>query len=448
MGTREPTASPPDPMHSLLTASTVLGALLCAGSALSPSANEPVETHWPNGQLRERYALNEEGERSGPYQSWYEDGARHVRSRYRNGVLDGAYDSWHPDGERWVETGYKRGQLHGRYEERFAESELELEGRYKNGAADGVFELRDDGDLILVQEWDEGLLEELDGVRAHPREGAELFEGLDAILRDRSPASEDALELERDAALARLQQYRYLCGVPWDELRRDETFEAHAQAGAELCQRIGRLSHTPDNPGMDEDEYRFAYRGTSSSNLSMGPGIPGSIDNYMDDSDPSNIDRVGHRRWCLNPPMRKTGFGKAGRFSAMWSFDASGGGSHSEPILYPPAGYVPTDMFGAHYAWSALLPGGRGRNIAMEELSIQIQALDERYLPMGEPLELNYLTRTNGMLIFRPSGLVVEPGARYLARLEGLPKSGGETELVWLVEFTQAEAFEGESGAN
>jgi len=424
-------------MLSLRISLCALGLLSLCGAALPVSKGEPVETFWPNGELRERYAVDETGARTGLYQSWYEDGSRHVRSRYRNGLLDGSYDSWHADGERWIDTGYKLGALHGRYSERFEGSERTFEGRYKNGRADGRFELSDDSELVLVQEWEDGRLAEIAGVAAYTRSREELVRGLESIRTQRPEVADEPLERERDAALARLQQYRFLCGVPWEELVRDELMDAHAQAGAELCQRIGRLDHNPENPGMDEDEYRFAYKGTSSSNLSMGPPIPGSIDAYMDDSDPRNIDRVGHRRWCLNPPMRKTGFGKAGRFSAMWSFDRSGGGTHREPILYPPAGYVPNDMFGPRHAWSVMLPGGAGRRVSMAELSITITELDERYLPVGEALELDHEGNSNGLLIFRPAGLSTEPGTRYLARVEGLPGKGEEAQLVWLIEFVE-----------
>jgi len=425
-------------MQFLRNSLGALGLLSLCGAALPTSTSEPVQTYWPNGELHESYAVDEEGARTGPYQSFYQDGSRHVRSRYRNGLLDGAYDSWHADGERWIETGYKMGELHGRYCERFEGSERTYEGRYKNGCADGEFELSEDRELLLVQEWDDGSLVEIAGVAAHTRSQEQLALGLEGIRTQRPEVADEPLERERDAALARLQQYRFLCRVPWEELARDELMDAHAQAGAELCERIGRLEHTPENPGMDEDDYRFAYKGTSSSNLSMGPPIPGSIDDYMDDSSPRNIGRVGHRRWCLNPPMRRTGFGKAGRFSAMWSFDRSGGGTHREPILYPPAGYVPNDMFGPRHAWSVMLPGGAGRRASMAQLSITITELDERYLPVGEALELDHENNSNGLLIFRPTGLSTEPGTRYLARLDGLPGKGEEAQLVWLVEFVEA----------
>ena len=73
----------------------------------------------------------------------------------------------------------------------------------------------------------------------------------------------------------------------------------------------------------------------------------------MDDSDPTNIDRVGHRCWCLSPPMAATGFGHVKGFTAMWAFDKS---RKPEPdiafISVPPAGYMPAPWMGTHWAWS------------------------------------------------------------------------------------------------
>src|SRR5438045_1192356 len=80
--------------------------------------------------------------------------------------------------------------------------------------------------------------------------------------------------------------------------------------------RLGRLDHDPRNPGLPEDQYQLARKAAGSSNLGwFGKGqsdsLALSVDMFMDDSDETNIDRVGHRRWCLNPAMKKVGFGQA-----------------------------------------------------------------------------------------------------------------------------------------
>jgi len=109
-------------------------------------------------------------------------------------------------------------------------------------------------------------------------------------------------------------QYRYLCDVPYEQMKLDADYCVHAAAAAHLCDAIGHLDHTPPNPSWPENRYQFAFEGTSHGNLfeisvHQGPHANASVDSYMDDSDAKNIDRVGHRRWCLNPSMGKTGFG-------------------------------------------------------------------------------------------------------------------------------------------
>ena len=93
----------------------------------------------------------------------------------------------------------------------------------------------------------------------------------------------------------------------------------------------------------------------------------------MDDSDSSNIDRVGHRRWILNPAMSRTTFGFCHRettytytysdgtshsfsytnyYSGMYAFDRSGSGTQ-RPVAWP-AQEMPLSCFadGAYQAWS------------------------------------------------------------------------------------------------
>lgn len=75
----------------------------------------------------------------------------------------------------------------------------------------------------------------------------------------------------------------------------------------------------------------------------------------MGDGDASNIDRVGHRRWCLNPSMGKTGFGSVwgpnGCYSAMYSFDKSNTSSGVSVVAWP-AQNMPTEYFAANSPWS------------------------------------------------------------------------------------------------
>jgi hypothetical protein len=171
----------------------------------------------------------------------------------------------------------------------------------------------------------------------------------------------------------------------------------------------------------------------------------------MNDSDPSNIDRVGHRRWCLSPRMGKVGFGKSGRFSAMWVFDRSRrGGADQDVIAYPPRGYIPTRFFGSRYAWSVSLNTQRLERPDAAAIKVKIWPVpgganfDLAKTRQAEPLTLDYFNVDNSSrgagpsIIFRPENLTARPGDRYWVEIEGIKASGGKAyPLRYLVGFIE-----------
>jgi hypothetical protein len=169
-----------------------------------------------------------------------------------------------------------------------------------------------------VQRWEDGEPIDIDGVRPYGKQPDAIRAVVEEIFNSVDPlekAKDDPLAAERGDCLRLLKIYRYLCDVPHADLALVDTFNRHADAGSKLCERIGRLDHTPENPGLPEDEYAFAYTGTSRSNLFQGNGMPGSVPAYMDDSDARNIDRVGHRRWCARSRARTS---PASTTSSQW----------------------------------------------------------------------------------------------------------------------------------
>lgn len=84
----------------------------------------------------------------------------------------------------------------------------------------------------------------------------------------------------------------------------------------------------------------------------------------MEDGDSSNIDRVGHRRWILNPSMGQTGFGAVygpgGTYSALYCFDRSR--SASETQVAWPAQNMPVGYFGAQFPWSVSIGSNVDKN--------------------------------------------------------------------------------------
>ncbi len=126
----------------------------------------------------------------------------------------------------------------------------------------------------------------------------------------------------------------------------------------------------------------------------------------------------------------------------MWAMDSSGASPRGmEAVFYPPPGRVPVDFFGAHYAWSlAVLRGPSPKQ--KDDVKITIHRLDAYFQPEGDALELNHLgiagsgQGTGKCLVFRPVGLIVQPGVRYLLRVSF---DGGKHEAYrYLVEFCEA----------
>ena len=468
----------------------MIATLLTLTLSLAPLQEEGVvETRWPDGGLRERYEVDEAGLRDGAFVSYHKGGGAAVTARYRAGKLQGRYAELDEDGElvlegmydrgelsgywrtyeegvrtlsatyrkgvldgRWereeldrshkIKASYRRGVLDGRYIETRPEGRWERSATYKKGELDGAAKIKVGNKVVSRRKWDRGFLVQLDGRAPYPRRVEALTEELLAARVVASLDPEDPLSADRQYALMRLKTYRALCGLPWKGITLEAKWNDLCDAASEVCRANGELDHTPEQPdGFDEDRFRQGYEGASHSNLANG-GLARSVDMYMDDSDASNIDRVGHRRWCLNPAMGKTGFGASGSWAAMWSMDGSGPGMKElDAVLYPPAGYVPLDLFGARHAWSIQLLRGKVP-ASKEDIEVEVVRLDEYYQARGEPLELDWRDINRGgygggpCVIFRPVGLQCRPGLRYGVRVS---LDGGKTEAFdYLVEFVEA----------
>ncbi len=220
-------------------------------------------------------------------------------------------------------------------------------------------------------------------------------------------------------ALAVLNSVRYIAGIPYN-VTLDTTYISKVQAGTLINYLNQKLTHSPDRPsGMSDDLYQLGCSGTGSSNIEGGSGTSARplgnsiVSGWMGDGDASNIDRVGHRRWCLNPSMGKTGFGSVwgpnGCYSAMYSFDRSNT-SHGVSVVAWPAQNMPTEYFAVNSPWSI------SRQAAFDSgTTIKLtRASDQRVWNFTSPGTTGadgYYNISNagygqtGCLIFRPSGI-------------------------------------------
>jgi uncharacterized protein YkwD len=139
--------------------------------------------------------------------------------------------------------------------------------------------------------------------------------------------SEDSLQNGLNA----VNLMRYVAGLEPVEL--DETYNDYAQHAAVCDAAIDALTHYPTQANnMPNSFYTIGYEnGTTKSNLywttaSWG-GLAEAVRGCMEDTGAKNAQDMGHRRWVLNPTMKKTGFGaaqgKSGMYMSMYAHDGS-----------------------------------------------------------------------------------------------------------------------------
>ena len=215
-----------------------------------------------------------------------------------------------------------------------------------------------------------------------------------------------------NSALRLVKNIRYIAGLSDNVVLNDE-YTARAQAGSLVNAVNDELSHTPNKPAnMSEDLYQLGYEGTSHSNIGFGYGsVNGSIiDGYMDDSDSSNIDRLGHRRWILYPGLTETGFGYAGRYTATYVIGEESYIQYPECNIAWPAREMPVDYF-TDTAWS--LSTGEVEDISKITVTLTREK-DKKswtFKGSGGKTDDGYFNVNNdgygckGGIIFHPSGI-------------------------------------------
>lgn len=282
----------------------------------------------------------------------------------------------------------------------------------------------------------------------------EIMKALDQIDQDKIAPLTPAKKVEFEpldsntqiAALRVLRSYRYMCDLPYD-VELNEEYAETCTAGAKLLgDYVGHLDHTPPKPPACPDAlYKRGYEGTSHSNLFMGlTDCREAVRGFIYDSDPSNIDRVGHRRWCLNPTMKATAFGMYKQFITLYAFDRNRPiPTAYDAVLYPSRGYFPTSYLRAGAAWSANL-APRFAPAVEKDVKVTVSPIDAN-MKKGPALELDYFHVDNqgfgtgsSCVIFRPKGISITAGARYWVEIKGLKEpAGADAPLEYMVEFFQ-----------
>lgn len=249
------------------------------------------------------------------------------------------------------------------------------------------------------------------------------------------------------AALARLNQYRYIAGLDAD-VTADAVYGQKAQAAAFINALNGGLSHAPAQPaGMSSTLYNLCKAGAGSTNLGAGYGsLPSAVDGWMSDG---GVDSLGHRRWILNPTMGKTGFGLVknsaaayGTYTAMYAFDGSRSSSYKNVIW--PAQLTPLSYFNASATWSV----STGKSETLNAVTVKVvRQKDNKVWTFTASNGLNVNNDgygQTGCVMFKPDNIgSLADGDIFTVSITGLV----DGDLTYQVEFFD-ETADDSSGGN
>lgn len=224
-----------------------------------------------------------------------------------------------------------------------------------------------------------------------------------------------------------LNVMRYVAGLPAN-VKIDNTYNKKCQAAALVNAANGQLSHFPSKPaGMSNTLYNLGKTGAGSSNIAWNYGNLASsvLYGWMADSDMSNIDRVGHRRWILNPSMKKTGFGFVNNYSAMYAFDNSFGNTKYYGVAWP-AQNMPVQYFSNDTAWSVSM----GQSVEKSKVKVTLtRKKDGKKWTFSNKKSNGYFNVENsgygqtGCIIFRPNNVNYKSGDVFKVKITGLKKT-------------------------
>ena len=226
------------------------------------------------------------------------------------------------------------------------------------------------------------------------------------------------------SALNTLNQIRYIAGLSSDVVLNDE-YVKQAQGASVVNSVNDVLTHNPEKPaGMSDEVYKIGADGASHSNIAMGyNNIDTSlVYGYMEDGDSSNIDRLGHRRWLLNPSMKATGFGYYNNYTAAYAHDNSFGDSPEYGVIWP-AQNMPTEYFNKDFPWSISMGYAVSDSVEVE----LIRLTDNKTWKFSKSSSNGYFNVNNvgygkqGCIIFRPDGIEkYVAGEKFRVNITGL----------------------------
>lgn len=220
---------------------------------------------------------------------------------------------------------------------------------------------------------------------------------------------EDGIGRDAQAATNLNNVYRFLCGVPYG-VKPSVELNDLAELAAKACKNHGGLSH---DLGENTDKSNLTFS-------SAGVTMLGSVTRYIDDAGDNNRKVRGHRRWCLNPPMTKVGFGVAKDYSAMYIWDGAGV-KLEKNFGYPGEGVFPLDYLKGN-SWSyytTFREVDKDCKVEVIRLKKETTELPEWGASVeGHALAVDYVSVHKSWINFEPEEKTVDREGTYLVRIE------------------------------
>lgn len=124
--------------------------------------NFMVEDYYPNGNIKERYYLNDQNKISGLYISFYKNGAINVEGNFMDNIKNGMWNFYTEEGIPIKEGNYLNDVEDGLWKFYYEDGALKKEGNFINGKGDGMWKLYyEDGSLKAISHFIDGYKEGL-----------------------------------------------------------------------------------------------------------------------------------------------------------------------------------------------------------------------------------------------------------------------------------------------
>lgn len=222
----------------------------------------------------------------------------------------------------------------------------------------------------------------------------------------------DVLSPGRESALASVNLYRELAGLP--PVEQDDDKNLAAQHCALLMEANGDIEH--EVPASWDCFDNLGSQAAGLSNLATTAAVTG-IDLFMTDT---GVGTLGHRRWILSNSLGPIGIGSTARYSCLHVIGGDGN-ADNRWTAWPPPGFVPHGALEHGPDWMSTDAAGwsiQSDTIDLDEAEVTV-IKDGTIMPIELRRLAPYYGSSYGLGIV-PDGWATEPGATYHVAVRGL----------------------------